>query len=87
MQTRNAVLSIMLIALVACAAPAPQVNAAAEEDAIRALSMRWLEVDKANDHAGVAALFAADGVIYRSEDEPAVGTGEGVSANAGCFSG
>ncbi|MGH7503241.1 MAG: YybH family protein [Longimicrobiales bacterium] len=75
MQTRKAaVLSIIAIALAACSAPAPQVNAAAEEEAIRAMSMRWLELDRAEDHAGIAALFAADGVIYRDEDEPAVGT-------------
>jgi uncharacterized protein (TIGR02246 family) len=74
MQTRNAaVLGLIVVALAACSAPPPQVDAAAEEQAIRALSMKWLELDKAKDHASIAALFADDGVLYREDIEPAVG--------------
>jgi uncharacterized protein (TIGR02246 family) len=75
MQTRNAaVLSLVVLSLAACAAPQPQVDIAAEEQAVRALSMRWLELDKAKDNAGIAALFADDGVMYREGAEPAVGS-------------
>jgi uncharacterized protein (TIGR02246 family) len=74
MQTRKAaVFSLFVLALAACATPAPQVDTAADEQAVRALSMKWLELDRAKDHAGIAALFADDGVVYRGGEEPAVG--------------
>lgn len=77
MLIRNAALcATILVALTACAQAAPpQVDAAAEEQAIRALSAQWLTLDKAKDYAAMAALFADDGVLYREAMEPAVGTG------------
>jgi uncharacterized protein (TIGR02246 family) len=44
-----------------------------EEKAIRSISMKWLELQKSHDAAGVAALFADDGVEYSMNQEPFVG--------------
>jgi len=49
------------------------VDLKSEEQAIRSLSMKWLELDKAHDVAGQAALYADDGVTIRENEEPAVG--------------
>ena len=75
MQRRNgALFTGIALALAACAAPsAPPVDLAAEADAVRAISMRWLELERGRDAAGVAALFAEDGVIFRPQNEPVVG--------------
>jgi uncharacterized protein (TIGR02246 family) len=50
-----------------------QVDLKAEEQAIRAISMKWLELVKSNNAAGVAALFADDGAEYNENQEPSVG--------------
>jgi uncharacterized protein (TIGR02246 family) len=78
-QSRSTLLIAVVFALAACAtqeappAAAPAVDKAAEEAAIRALSMKWLEFEKARDAAGVATLFAADGTMYRDHNEPITG--------------
>ena len=66
---------IIFFALTACAPQAEKqkVDLKTEEQAIRSLSMKWLELDKAYDAAGQAALFADDGVALRENEEPAVG--------------
>jgi len=50
-----------------------QVNLKTEEQAIRSISMKWLELQKSRDEAGIAALFADDGVEYNMNQEPSVG--------------
>jgi uncharacterized protein (TIGR02246 family) len=50
-----------------------QVDLKAEEQAIRAISMKWLELAKNHDDAGIAALFANDGIEYNENQEPSVG--------------
>jgi len=74
MQRRNAALFTgFTLALAACAASAPAPDLSAEADAVRALSMRWLDLERSRDAAGVAALFATDGIIFRPQNEPVVG--------------
>jgi uncharacterized protein (TIGR02246 family) len=46
---------------------------AAEEQAVRAISMQWLEYQNAKNIAGIAALFAEDGTLIREHEEPVVG--------------
>jgi len=54
--------------------PAEQpVDLAADEQAIRDISMRWLELEQGRDAAGIAALFAEDGMLVRGEEQPAEG--------------
>lgn len=50
-----------------------QVDLKTEEKVIRSISMKWLELQKSHDAAGVAALFADDGVEYNMNQEPFVG--------------
>ena len=70
---RNAVLIVPVI-LAACATQTtPAVDLAAEEQAIRAQSMAWLEAAKAKNAAGEAAVFADDGIAYRANRDPIVG--------------
>ncbi len=65
-----AVSAIALLTLVACAAPepaaeepaAPAVDLAAEAQAVRDLSAKWLAAAQAKDEAAAAAVFAEDGV-------------------------
>jgi uncharacterized protein (TIGR02246 family) len=45
----------------------------ADEQAIRDISKKWLEFEKKKDMAGIAALFADDGALYRTGYPPAVG--------------
>ena len=45
----------------------------ADEQAVRALSMKWLDLWKKRDIPGLVALFVNDGVIYREHQEPSVG--------------
>lgn len=52
----------------------PAVDLKAEEQAIRSLSMKWLELAKSRDVINMTALFIKDGVIYRENQEPAIGT-------------
>jgi len=66
---------IVLVMLTACAQQAgkQKVDLNAEEQAIRSISMNWLELQKNHDAAGCAALFADDGISYSVNLEPAVG--------------
>ena len=50
-----------------------QVNLKTEEQAIRSISMKWLELQKSHNAAGEAALFADDGAEYNENQEPSVG--------------
>jgi uncharacterized protein (TIGR02246 family) len=67
----------MAVAVVAACAPAPppepMVDVAAEEAAIRALSARWLELEGARDAAAIAGLFADDGRLVWSGQDPVIG--------------
>jgi ketosteroid isomerase-like protein len=54
-------------------AQSTKVDLKADEQAIRSISMKWLELTKKHDISGMTALFANDGVIYREHQEPAVG--------------
>jgi uncharacterized protein (TIGR02246 family) len=69
-----ALFALLPFALAACAAAPPTADLAAEEQAIRAISMRWLESERAGDAAAIAALFAQDGTLFRDATEPLVGT-------------
>jgi len=71
--SRTLVSAAALVVLLSACAAAPQVDVAAEEQAVRAVSSHWLELDRARDAAGIAALFADDGVAYRPHQEPVVG--------------
>jgi uncharacterized protein (TIGR02246 family) len=69
-------LAFIVLSAAACAPPAPPpVDLAAEEQAVRAISMQWLEFENANDMAAIAALFAEDGTLIREDEEPIVGAG------------
>lgn len=50
-----------------------KVDLAAEEQAIRAISLKWLEIDKARNASGQTALFADDGTVFRENEGPYVG--------------
>jgi uncharacterized protein (TIGR02246 family) len=50
-----------------------QVDLKIEEQTIRSTSMKWLKLQNNHDVAGVAALFADDGVAYDMNQEPSVG--------------
>ena len=54
-------------------APPAAVDIAADEQTIRDLSARWLEMERARDAAGIAALFSDDGTLYRDNEEPITG--------------
>jgi uncharacterized protein (TIGR02246 family) len=67
---------IIVIMLTACSnqqAGKQKVDLNAEEQAIRSISMKWLEFEKNSDAASSAALFADDGIAYSANIEPAVG--------------
>ena len=66
---------IIFFALTACAPQAEkqQIDLNTEEQAIRSISMRWLELANSQDAAGVAALFTDDGVVFTDNQEPVVG--------------
>jgi len=65
----------VLIALSGCApqGSGPAVDLAAEEEAVRVVSARWLAFDGEQDAAGVAGLFAPDGTVLRQNRQPASG--------------
>ena len=73
---KNLLLTSMLvlssIALVA-QPKADKTDTKSDEQAIRSVSKKWLELTKNHDAAGCAALFANDGVEYRMNLEPFVG--------------
>lgn len=67
-------LFVAIIALAGCAPQSnPQVDRNAEAQAIRELSAQWLEAATARDAAGVAALYAPDGISYAENRDPIVG--------------
>jgi len=49
---------------------APQVDFKAEEQEIRSISMKWLELAKNRDAAGITALFTDDAVLIRQNQQP-----------------
>jgi uncharacterized protein (TIGR02246 family) len=63
---------IIFFALTACAPQAEkqQIDFETEEQAIRSISMKWLELEKSRDAAGIAALFTDDGVLIRQDQQP-----------------
>ena len=58
------------LALICCA---PQVDTAAEEDAVRSVAAQYLELAQAGDAAGIAALFAPEGSWYPTTFRVGVG--------------
>jgi uncharacterized protein (TIGR02246 family) len=67
---------VFVTALAACAPatpPAPSIDRAAEEAAVRAVSAAWLEFEGKKDFAGVAGLFADDGRLVWLGQDPVVG--------------
>jgi len=72
--SRTPVLSAAVALLLSACATAPQADVAADEQAIRDVSAHWLELETARDAAGIAALFTADGTLYRPGREPVAGT-------------
>ena len=69
--------AVLAVLAGACAAPAPppppQPDLVAEERAIRDADDRWLKAAQARDAAGEAAVIAPDGIVYRTNMDPAVG--------------
>ncbi len=73
---KNLVLTGMLVlsSFAVMAQPkADKTDTKSDEQAVTALSKKWLELTKNHDAAGCAALFANDGVEYSSNQEPFVG--------------
>jgi uncharacterized protein (TIGR02246 family) len=68
---RIILLSLILIGLTVSAQQKPDLKA--EEQAIRSISKKWLELTKKHDNAACAALFADDGVVYSMNKQPSVG--------------
>jgi len=72
---RSLALVTVLLAASGCAsqAQAPSMDAAAEEQAVRAVSARWLELTRQKDAGGIAALFADDARLIWAGQQPVVG--------------
>ena len=49
-----------------------QVDLNTEEQAIREISKKWLQLEKKHDYTSAAALFADNGVLYRMNQAPVV---------------
>jgi uncharacterized protein (TIGR02246 family) len=66
---------IFLLALTTCSQQAEKqkIDLKSEEQAVRSLSMKWFELWKNHDAAGMAALFADDGVVFRENQVPVFG--------------
>ena len=68
---------VLLLLAGACAQPAPAPppgpDLAAEERAIRDADAAWLKAAQAHDAAAEAATIAADGIVYRTNQDPATG--------------
>jgi uncharacterized protein (TIGR02246 family) len=66
---------IFLFSILACTqkSVAPKVDFKAEEQAVRELSIKWLELNRNHDFDAIAALFTDDGIAYRQNQEPKVG--------------
>ena len=69
------VLAFASIALTACAPEGgdSSIDLTAEAEAVNETSLRWLEAARSKDAAGIAGLFANDGVIFRENEDPIVG--------------
>ena len=68
MSTRTPLLaSAAVLALAACGPPD---TSAEDEAAIQATAARWQELDRAEDAAGIAALFAEDGELVWEDRLP-----------------
>ena len=63
---------IVFFVLTACAPQAEkqQVDFESEDQAIRSISIKWLELSKSRDAAGIAALFTEDAVLIRQDQQP-----------------
>lgn len=66
-------LGLIFLGLTAFAQQSEKKDTKSDEQAIRAISKNWLELTKKNDLAGCAALFAENGVVFRTNQEPVVG--------------
>ncbi|NJD11800.1 MAG: DUF4440 domain-containing protein [Gemmatimonadetes bacterium] len=73
MRTMPVLFSALAFVLTACGGASPKIDVAAEEQAVRAVSAHWLQLEQARDAAGIAALFTEDGTIYREDQEPKTG--------------
>ena len=76
MRLSTAFLILATALVLSACAPEPAVRAVditAEEQAIRAISAEWLEFARQRDAAGIAALFAEDGRLIWSGQDPVVG--------------
>jgi len=49
------------------------IDLTAEATAVNEISLRWLEFARAKDAAGIAGLFASDGVLFLENEAPVVG--------------
>lgn len=65
--------TLLTVACMLLAGCAPRVDVTAEEDAVRAVSARWLEASTQRDAAGIAGLFAEDGAVYWEDRPPTAG--------------
>lgn len=70
---KNLLLTSILVCCSVIAMSQPKTDTKADEQAIRSLSKKWLELTRKNDVAACAALFADDGVSYGMNQEPFVG--------------
>jgi uncharacterized protein (TIGR02246 family) len=76
MSTKQRFIPLLLwiaLILTTCMPQQPKIDLKAEEEAVRAISMNWLELMKARDAAAIAALFADDGIVFSMNQEPLVG--------------
>ena len=69
------VLAVTCITLTSCAPEEsePATDLAAEEAAVDATSQQWLTHAQAKEAAGIAGLFADDGVLFVENQDPVVG--------------
>lgn len=70
---KNLFLTSMLVLSSIIVTAQPKADTKSDEQAIRSVSKKWLELTKSRDAAGCAALFANDGIEYRMNKEPLVG--------------
>lgn len=64
---------LVLSSLAVMAQPKAKTDTKSDEQAIRSISKKWLELTKKHDNAGSAALFADDGMVFSMNKEPLVG--------------
>lgn len=87
-----AIAGAIVVGLAGCAvdggAPAteePQIDLAAEEQAVRQINVKWLELYRAKDAEGIGALFIEDGWTVSSADGLLEGRAAIVAANSEDF--